>query len=115
MVSKVDKAGNPTERTNFTFKLIEHREEIAEAFPKKLQQNTQGLDKFEIYVKHQVDLDNRNISQELRQEFENNGILLSSTARVAITKRGKRWRIIDNKQKWLAEVKKDVIEIRKPW
>ena len=51
---------------------------IAEAFPKKLQQNTQGLDKFEIYVKHQVDLDNRNISQELRQEFENNGILLSS-------------------------------------
>ena len=78
LVSKVDKAGNPTERTNFTFKLIEHREEIAEAFPKKLQQNTQGLDKFEIYVKHQVDLDNRNISQELRQEFENNGILLSS-------------------------------------
>lgn len=34
LVSKVDKAGNPIEKTNFTFKLIQHTEEIQPPKPK---------------------------------------------------------------------------------
>ncbi|MBC8459219.1 MAG: T9SS type A sorting domain-containing protein [Deltaproteobacteria bacterium] len=50
---------------------------------------------FSVDLKFQSDLDNDIVSEDLRQEFENNGISLSDNITVSIEEKGSRWLIID--------------------
>jgi len=54
---------------------------------------------FSVGLEYQADLDNLKISEDLRQEFENNGISLAENIAVVISSRGHLWFIndIDNK------------------
>jgi type II secretory pathway component GspD/PulD (secretin) len=51
---------------------------------------------FGIELEHQTDLDNGNISEDLRQEFGNSGILLSRDATVLIEEESSRWLVTDS-------------------
>lgn len=76
-------------------------------------QNTTGLDtssegniqlpKFSIRLNFGDDLANKKISENLRKEFQNNGILLSPNAAVSITEDSRAWKITnqDNQQAFL--------------
>ena len=58
-------------------------------------ENFQGALLFRIKSKHQVDLDNQNISQALQDEFAANNTPLSNDVSVAIQQKGRRWLIAD--------------------
>ncbi len=54
-------------------------------------------------LRHQTDLDNENISESLRQELNNEGLVLSQHVNVASTEKGERWLITDrvNDQRYI--------------
>ena len=58
-------------------------------------ENFQGALLFRAESRHQTDLDNQNISQELRREFAANDTSLSDDVTVSIQQRGARWLITD--------------------
>jgi photosystem II stability/assembly factor-like uncharacterized protein len=57
--------------------------------------------RLQIYIDlmFQRDLNNKNISEELRNQFENKGIILSDDVGVSVEVRDVRWLITDNKRK----------------
>jgi hypothetical protein len=61
--------------------------------------------------KLQIDLDNRTISQDLRQEFENNGITLPQNATVSIEETGSRWLITNKARAYTVSKAEDELDI----
>jgi len=59
----------------------------------------------------QNNLNGRNISEELRQEFENNGIQLSDNANVVIEEENNRWQITDRNKTYLVRKNGDKLNI----
>jgi len=68
---------------------------------------------FNIDLAFRSDLDNGNISKELRQEFEKNAVRLSENASVLIAEKGSRWLISnkDNEQKYTVTKEDDQLSI----
>jgi len=64
---------------------------------------------FSIDAKFQSDLDSNNISEELRQELENNRLSLSHNARISVE--GSRWLIIDGKKRYTVRKEGDELNI----
>ena len=62
---------------------------------------------FGIDSKFQRDLDSNNISEELRQKFENQGISLSQSATISTKKRGSGWLIKDKDSKQMYRIRKE--------
>jgi hypothetical protein len=63
--------------------------------------------RFSVELKYQIDLDKRNISEDLRQAFENHGrISLSQNLTVTIVKKGSEWLITDKDNKVTYSVRK---------
>ena len=60
-------------------------------------------------LRHQSDLDNETISEELRQELESQEVILSKDVNVATTEKGKRWLITDtvNEQRYVVRKYED--------
>lgn len=68
---------------------------------------------FSIDLALQSDLDNGDISDDLRQQFQVNGSLLSTSAAVSIEEGGSRWLIIDkdNKQEYIVRKEGEKLKI----
>ncbi len=65
---------------------------------------------FEIGLNYRADLNSGSISEELRQEFRNNGILLSQNATVSTEKKDSKWIIADKENEYYVK-KKDKLNI----
>jgi len=65
---------------------------------------------FEVGLNYQADLNSGSISEELRQEFRNNGILLSQNATVSTEKKDSKWIIADKENEYYVK-KKDKLDI----
>jgi multiple sugar transport system permease protein len=65
---------------------------------------------FEVGLNHQADLNSGNISEELRQEFKNNGIVLSQNATVSTEKKDSKWVIADKENEYHVK-KRDKLNI----
>jgi preprotein translocase subunit SecD len=87
---------------------------------KKAQDNLQALEFFDnpqedepdtllfsTELKFQTDLDNGNISQDLRKAFDNQAISLSQNVMISIEKRGGKWLITDEGNNQTYAVRKD--------
>ena len=68
---------------------------------------------FSTELDFQSDLDDEEISTDLRREFENKGITLSQNADVSIEKEGAHWLIADqdNKQEYFVRKENDALDI----
>ncbi|MCH8292713.1 hypothetical protein IH992_16595 [Candidatus Poribacteria bacterium] len=68
-------------------------------------------EKFGINLEFSTDLDNANISSNLRQKFEDNGITLSKDATVAIQHKGSNWAITSGVETYTIEKDGDELKI----
>lgn len=64
-----------------------------------------------IDLKYERNFENRFISQELRQEFENKQILLSQSVDISDVQSGRSWLITDNMKEYLVKKEFDRIEM----
>jgi len=62
--------------------------------------------KFDLSLEFQNDLDERTISKELRQEFQNNGISLSENSGISTIKTGSKWLIGDTDETYVVRKKR---------
>jgi len=67
--------------------------------------------KFDLSLEFQSDLDERTISKELRQEFQDNGISLSENSDVSIIKTGSKWLIGDTDKTYVIRRKGNELKI----
>ncbi len=90
--------------------------EIMEAINSLNSDSLEPLLLFAVGLKHQADLGKENISEELRKEFDNNGISLSQNAVASIEQQDNEWRITceDNKKIYSVRKANDKLTICEP-
>ncbi len=93
---------------------VEQREKQLNVYPPPLLFRFEGefQSDFSIALVFQSQLDNdRNISEDLRQEFEKNGLSLSPNATISIQQRGSRWLITDTEGQQTYLIRKEKGEL----
>ena len=87
----------------------QYHEELVEIIRDKNEESIgvlQGLP-FSIELRHQINLDEDNISRNLRQAFENNGISLPQNVTVSIEEKDSEWLITDKNGEKICFVRKE--------